>query len=458
MTQSAANISTLYATKNPDESSEHYEHVSVQESDSGPSKIASFLRYAGATAVVLSAVIYMLQGIETVDVEIRQWTYLILMSAMAVGGYISRFKLGDVLAARLFFALAVLLVPVQFSQLGGMIHVYVHGMGENTLATFWNFSDVSWKTLMLSLSISSVMALALSITSFSILARYKVKWLAAAFLLLNLSLLVPERFSVGALMLTGGMLAILFTLRTKIFTQHHIFKTREALVLRLIMTLPFVIAVTRSAFYLDAVSGLCSIGMFIAYMVAFQLPQWITSGQKKYSMNYCRRLMDTSLFCGTLIAGIAWSLFCLNQFYWASFQMSALILMLPIIALLFFAYRRAHLYAVLYKNLSSIAALMLGLCLMRSDPLTTGAFISLIGAVLMGAWGVGYREKFPLLVAAALGFSSIASLLVVSLSNVSVNVWLVLAVAGVALVLTSSIIEKYGRIWMGQMQQLWNDC
>ena len=85
-------------------------------------RTAGLMRWLGALAVAASAVVYMLQGLANIDLEMRNWVYLGLMALMAVCGVASSKLMQDAKGSRLFFGLAALLVPVQFSQLGGLLH------------------------------------------------------------------------------------------------------------------------------------------------------------------------------------------------------------------------------------------------------------------------------------------------------------------------------------------------
>jgi|GEM_PF-6039797 len=85
-------------------------------------RTAGLMRWLGALAVAASAVVYMLQGLANIDLEMRNWVYLGLMAIMAGCGVASSKLMQDAKSTRLFFGLAALLIPVQFSQLGGLLH------------------------------------------------------------------------------------------------------------------------------------------------------------------------------------------------------------------------------------------------------------------------------------------------------------------------------------------------
>jgi len=51
--------------------------------ETSSNRTAELMRWAGALAVAASAVVYMLQGLANIDLEMRNWVYLGLMAVMA---------------------------------------------------------------------------------------------------------------------------------------------------------------------------------------------------------------------------------------------------------------------------------------------------------------------------------------------------------------------------------------
>ena len=58
-------------------------------------RTAGLMRWLGALAVAASAVVYMLQGLANIDLEMRNWVYLGLMALMAGCGVASSKLLQD---------------------------------------------------------------------------------------------------------------------------------------------------------------------------------------------------------------------------------------------------------------------------------------------------------------------------------------------------------------------------
>ena len=100
---------------------------------------AGWVRSAGVAAVLLSAVSYLLHGIEHIQVDLRQWVYLVMLIGLAGLGVGLKRWLDDAKGARACFALAAGALAVQMAQGAGMVHELTHPM-----TSFWiDFSATS---------------------------------------------------------------------------------------------------------------------------------------------------------------------------------------------------------------------------------------------------------------------------------------------------------------------------
>ena len=104
----------------------------VVEDDSKKFDLANALRWLGCGGIVLSAVIFLLQGFDDVGDVLRNWAYLILMVALGGIGIALKYTLQDGKSARLLLGLAAAVIPIQFAQLGGMIHTLVTGTTDSS--------------------------------------------------------------------------------------------------------------------------------------------------------------------------------------------------------------------------------------------------------------------------------------------------------------------------------------
>lgn len=409
--------------------------------------LAGALRLLGAVAVVGSGIIYMLQGLDTIDMQLRNWAYLILMLVLAVGGISSFSLLEDRKGARLFFMLAALVIPVQFSQLGGMLFNYVGG-GVGNLFAMFQFTEVSRDSLLLTSGLSLLAAGVVGFASFSILARPYARWLVSAFIVSNLLILVPVRALPAGLIVLAVMLALVLQLERKIFSRDVIFKTLEGLGARVLCALPLVIAFVRSAFHQQEYVGLCVLALMLALTVAQVSMRYLEKGQARESLLFAAWIIGAISSAGIAVWAVDSASFPSS----ISAVATPLILFIPFIVWTAWIAKGACALAGLYRLFAVVAASALTVLVFKEKTpvamLTTGAL-----GVMMITWGFIQRARIPIIAGALVAASSMIGLVVLSIQYVDVNIWLSLAVAGVVLVSLSSVAEKYGRRWLSQSRE-----
>jgi len=223
----------------------HYSIENTKSQSALPTTLAKYLRILGTLALLGSGILYMFQGLDNIDMNMRNWVYLALISCLGAGGIFS-FKLTqDRKGARLFFGLAAILVPVQFSQLGGIIYSYLGG-GSGSLNSIFQFSETSISAIVVLTAISFIISAIIIYLAFYILARGQEKLLAILYLLVNVAILIPLReFPLG--LLTLALLAIaVISIEKNIFNKSPVFKTLEGFSIRVMFTFPLLIAFIRS--------------------------------------------------------------------------------------------------------------------------------------------------------------------------------------------------------------------
>ncbi len=150
-----------------------------------PRRVASLLRWLGAGAVALSGVVFLVQGLDDLSPLIRDGAALLLMAVVTVCGAAARNLFADARSARLLLGLAAALVPVQFAQLGAMLHDLAAATPESP----------HW--LVVRLSIAAVLTLALTpVATFgglAVLVRPAARALTGWYLLQSCLLLLPWR-------------------------------------------------------------------------------------------------------------------------------------------------------------------------------------------------------------------------------------------------------------------------
>lgn len=409
--------------------------------------LPAVLRLLGAVAVVGSGVIYMLQGLENIDVQLRNWAYLILMLVLATGGICSFSLLEDRKGARLFFALAALVIPVQFSQLGGMVFNFFGG-GVGNLIEVFQFTGVTRELLLVISGVSLLAAVVVAFASFSIMARPHAGALAAAFICSNLLILIPLRALPFGLLILAAMLMIVLHIERRIFSRDVLFKTLEGNSARLICSMPLLIAFVRSAFHQQDYLGLSVLAALFAIALIQLGQRWLAKGALQDGFQFFAWLVGA-------VAGFGLAVYVQDALHLAPATedvVALLVLFVPFIAWTSWLGSKSSTLGGLYRLIAMASAVLLAALVLNEK----SALAMLTGAALgtaMIVHGFISRVRFPIIVGSLVLACSLLGLMIISIQNVEINVWLALAISGVLLVALSSVTEKYGRYWLNRSRE-----
>ncbi|MEM7169104.1 MAG: hypothetical protein AAF530_02990 [Pseudomonadota bacterium] len=421
------------------------DHIPIPESPAPePSKpkvptttrLAGLARWLGAGAVAASGLLYLLQGIEHIDEALRNWIYLGLMAVMVGGGVVCRLSLKDAKSARLFFALAVAVIPVQFAQLGGMIHELLATGG--TLSWF-DFSGVTMANTVLVGGVSLLLLGPVAYAGFSVLARGEALRLTTAFSALNGLLLIPARdSSLGAAMLVGMVLASLFFERRYFAAKSSpvVFRTIEGVGIRSLFLLPLAIAAVRFGLHVDALWGYCALAGLVG-LALVNSRVWIQQDS----------IVEGTLIIGSAMIGLSWIVFAFDAIWTmdGSVAFFYLFVLAPVALFLLYAAEKSKTLAPLYRGASTLLMGAVAFLLLKDNlGLANAGLMMLIGGPL-AAWGLFRKHREPFLgglVITAIGFCAV---IVTIAGHITVNAWLLFAGLGVVLVLVSSMIERHGK-------------
>lgn len=437
-----ASLSTTFPSSSP----------SSPVDDSRPGRTARLLRILGAMAIGGSGVLYMLQGLYNTNTDLRNWVYLALMAALGAGGIFSQRLMQDSKGARLFFALAALLIPVQFSQLGGMVLGFFSGA---TTALQWFAISAPQAPLLLAIgALSVVAAIALSFAGFSVLARAAAKPLTLVFVAMNGLLLLPFRESLAILPVFTALIALATVLEMRIFRRDVVFQTLEGVGVRLMVLLPVAIAVCRSAFYASDTMGVSSILAVCAVLLHYLAGCQGTLGANRYVREFLwlmsfTLLLPATVACAHELFGHSQSLLMQLSKPWLS-----AVYTLPVLACSLYFSARAKLLSLFYQLVAGAV-----LCISIAWVLDVGDIAAesalWCAAIVTLCHGLVRRQKITFVtgVLTTLGLSS--HLVYSAVHNIHVNLWLALAIGGLVLMLLSSICEKHGRKWLLNSREYW---
>ncbi len=411
-------------------------------------RFATLLRWFGAGAVGISGLLYLLQGIENIDGALRNWVYLGLMAILVGGGLISRLTLNDAKGARLFFALATAVVPVQFAQLGGMIHELV---AVDSVSGWSNFTVVTTTTTALVGAVTALLLVPVAYAGFSVLARGEARRLTLAFSALNGLLLIPARDSLVGMAVLVVLVAVALILERLYFAAKEsppVFRTAEGGAVRAILLLPLAIAATRFGLHVEALWGYCALGALFGTTLVFG-GTWIRN----------RRILEVASFTGTSAIALSWWIFAQDVIWTADRTIAYpyVAALAPIALFLFLGAERSPAYARYYRGAASLLLTVLSLQVLVADHSVINGVLMVLAGVPLATWGLLRKHREPLLGGAAIATAGFFAGIAAAVGDMTVNSWVLFAGLGVALVLVSSVVERYGKRALRSTLDAWAD-
>ncbi|MDH3642482.1 MAG: hypothetical protein OES38_10330 [Gammaproteobacteria bacterium] len=169
--------------------------------------VSEMLRFLGAGVLVASMSVFLMQGWNEGN-DISRYLLLLSQTALlAVAGFALAYGLKETKGARVFFGLALVSVPANFTILSALLYSVLQWDGA--LGTYpeyatWQITDIA--NIGLTFGGALIVLIPVTMFCFAIMARRSATWLTAHFLLLNSLLLLPIRSST-----TVGMVALLGT-------------------------------------------------------------------------------------------------------------------------------------------------------------------------------------------------------------------------------------------------------
>lgn len=404
--------------------------------------LPSLLRWLGGGALLLSGVVFMLQGFDELTLSLRYWGYLAFMGVLTAVGFASQRFFGDAKGARLSFGLALLLVPIQFSQLGGMVYDWLGGSAN--LPDWFTLSMQSLPTLM-GVGVASVMlSMLVSAMAFAVLLRSQRWPLFGLFIFVNSLLLLPFREGVAGFALVIAMLLGFLLLEFRYFKTNRLFTTAEGIALRALLLFPAVIALARLGLHANGSQAEALVGLVATLFTCVLVDRWCL----------LKPVRETLLLLCAAFGSLFWLVYALSVL-WSAEDLLIVAIFLPIaIGLAAVAY--LSYYPRFYRGASALMmALLVATTFIAVE--TGAAIIALCACVLYAAAGIYRNEKAATLVG-LLGSACLLLFLLGSVVNViSANWWLVSGGAGIALVVLSSVVERYGKRLVQETRDTWGE-
>lgn len=169
------------------------------------------LRILGAAVLLASMSVFLLQGWSEGN-DIRRYLLLLTQTGLlAAAGFAMSHGLKEAKGARMFFGLALVSIPANFTILGALLYsVFQWDGGLTSYPGYasWQIEDIA--STGITLGGAMLVLLPVTFFCFAIMARHSAKSLSMHFLLLNMLLLLPIRSSLAAG--TVALLGVLYAL------------------------------------------------------------------------------------------------------------------------------------------------------------------------------------------------------------------------------------------------------
>ncbi|MCB0319670.1 MAG: hypothetical protein KDD60_02020, partial [Bdellovibrionales bacterium] len=218
------------------------------ESPSNIKRLSAFLRKFGAFLVISAAIAFL--SIETSGWGQLERYYLFLGATLLFSllGVFCVVRWREDKSARTFLALATAFVPVNFAQLGAFLLATTQGHVSqfSKYYSYLVFKPISLSLLAITAILASIVLSFVSYTGFSALAREKGKLLAVAYMLVNVTLLVPFRDAVFGSFLGLGLAIGMVYLYRKRISNDAALKSADGVIVRSLLGAPIALLVVRN--------------------------------------------------------------------------------------------------------------------------------------------------------------------------------------------------------------------
>ncbi len=255
-----------------DESGSRYSMDSILQSLQSFATVSEALRLLGAGVLVASMSVFLLQGWnEGNDIS----RYLLLLSQtglLTAAGFALAYGLKETKGARVFFGLALISVPANFTILSALLYSVLQwdgALGSYPDYATWQITDLA--SIGMTFGGALLVLIPATMFCFAIMARRSTYWLTGHFLVLNALLLLPIRSStaVGVVALLGTVY-VLYAIG-KLIGSDGALRTAEGKFALATLFIPIGIILFRSMYFYEADSLLIGMLASAVFLVLRQL-------------------------------------------------------------------------------------------------------------------------------------------------------------------------------------------
>jgi len=244
---------------------------SVMQSVRNFATLSEALRVLGAAVILASMSVFLLQGWNEGN-DINRYLLLLAQTGLlAAAGFAMSHGVKETKGARLFFGLALVSIPANFTILGALLYSVFQWDGGLTAYpgyADWRIEDVA--SIGVTMSAAMLVLVPVTLFCFAIMARHSAKPLSMHFLLLNALLLLPIRSSVaaGTIALAGVLYAL--TVMGKMTRSNRALKTGEGKFALAALFIPLGIILFRSMYFYQVDSLMVAMVGLVLFLAARQ--------------------------------------------------------------------------------------------------------------------------------------------------------------------------------------------
>lgn len=411
--------------------------------------LAEVVRFSGAGLIVFALSLFLMQGVDATNDLQRFHLLLIQTGLLGVAGFAVGYVLKEPRGARVFFSLGLVSIPANLAVLGAMIYSLVNA-GELTTQypEYANWQASSLSEIAMATATGAVVLVPMALFAFSVFARQSRSWLTAGYLLSCAALLIPVRSTLLVTVLAGLLvMGLLFLIRHKRSSMNVVLTGEERFV-QLMLFIPPVLMLVRSAMlYASEFNMLVTLSGVVYLVLRYcskqgQKPSWLTSSLHLFTALSAICLAAQLSFMvaiNGLFAGVNLS-FCL------------------ISGVLLLDLSRVVSSRAVRRWMHSAWALLCLVAFFGNHVFSVGAssvMVTLLVCAMMIASGVLFKSRLVL----ALGVLALVGNVMLQGSSVLYlllnSSWISLAVAGAAIVVAGSLIERYGVACKFGVQAWW---
>lgn len=410
----------------------------IQRSLQNFATVSEALRFLGAAVLLASMSIFLLQGWNDGNDISR---YLLLLSQtglLAASGFALSHGLKETKGARIFFGLALISIPANFTILSALL--YSVFQWDGALITYpefatWQIGDLASTGI----TFAGAMLVLIPVTMFcfAIMARRSATTLSLHFLLLNSLLLLPIRSStmVGMVALFGTVYALLIAAR--LTGADGALKTPEGRFALTTLFIPPGIILFRSMYFYQVDSLLVAMSAIAVFLILRQLSLF-PDRKPRLALGLEVLSLPVAMVAALSLAGasegvLPW------QYLAPVFAITFAMLALDIV-------RRTdsrRLAAVTSGAVSLLTSVSFVLNVtVSTNPMT--AFMCLLAGAVLFLFGHAYEDRFARVAGYVTAFAGVIFGFSEFIEMIVHSSWVDLAIFGAAAIALGSLLDRHG--------------